>query len=438
MDGICLHSAYISGFGAGLAVKINATTVKKLKSPAQGYALHWDEELKGFGVRITAAGKLAYIVQGRLNGKEQRKTLNKRVAMTPAEARQKAKVYIGKLAAGIDPEAEKMAKDALSVTLAEVAGDYVANHRRKSDGLPLKDRTKADILYHVDKTFGKWKDMPIANITRRMVQELYTKRAASSPAQANQAMRNLRAIIGYAAAIYRKPDGSRIIADNPVDVLKEASVLRHIRKRETRIPAEKLGQWWSVVQVERQNPGLTRVGRAGIDLFALMLLTGLRLDEARSLRWAEVDLEAGSLSLSDTKNRDDVMLPLSSVAVALLKARRNSSPWVFPARSGKGHFMRSEQTIENLATATGVRVTAHDLRRTFIQTAVKALGIELWRVKMLANHKIDQSDVTLSAYVGMKERLFLRDDAERIAQHYESQRAEFEAGNVLSLRERRA
>lgn len=413
--------------------KVNADNIAALQPPEKGYALHWDGELKGYGVRISATGKVSYIVQGRLNGKEQRRTIGKRQKLTPTEARKKAKSYIGDFANGIDPDSNKKAKDALSVTLGEVAESYIENHRRKGDGLPLKDRTKADIRYHLEKTFPDWKDKPIAGITRQMVQERYTKRARKSPAQANQAMRNLSALITYAAAIYRTPEGARIIADNPADVLKEASLLHKVKPKTSRIPADKLGEWWSVVQTERQNPALTRAARAGVDLHALMLLTGLRLDEARSLRWPDIDLEAGTLTLIDTKNRSDITLPLSSVTVELFKARRNKSPWVFPARSGGGHYTRSEQTVENLAKATGVRVTAHDLRRTFIQTGFKALGIELWRVKALSNHTLDAGDITLASYGDMADRLFLRENAEAIAQHYEEQRARFEGRNVISL-----
>ena len=131
-------------------------------------------------------------------------------------------------------------------------------------------------------SFPDWKEKPVAEISREMVQKRYVKRSRSSPAQANQCMRVLRAILSYAAATYRTPDGARIIADNPVDVLRESSMLREVEPRKNHVPLGELGRWWAAVRKMRTDPALTAASRSAADLVALLALTGLRLGEARA------------------------------------------------------------------------------------------------------------------------------------------------------------
>lgn len=429
-------------------MKINATNLKKITPPEEGYSLHWDDDLRGFGIRVTPTGKISYIAQARVNGKERRITLGRHGTITADKARSKAKTKLGTMADGVDPADEKKRAEALSVTLADVTEDYLSNRRRK-DGKPLKDRTKADVRYHLKTTFPDWSDKPVVSITREMIKTRYAKRAKASPAQANQAMRVLSSIINFAAATYRTDDDERIVKDNPVSVLRESSVLRSVEARSNCVPlgkmdekagirkGSKIGLWWSAVESMRTDPALTTASRSAADLVALLALTGLRLGEARSIRWDQIELDECSLALTDTKNRSSVVLPLSDAAVDLLKARQNKSKWVFPARSGDGHLMRIETHMAKLSKETGIEVTAHDLRRTFIQCGFKVLGIELWRMKLLANHKVPKTDITLQNYGDLSDRQFLKTEADRIAKYYEEQRRIFEADNVVPM-ERRA
>jgi len=415
-------------------MKINVTNLKKITPPETGYSLHWDDDLRGFGIRVTPTGKISFIAQARVNGKDQRVTIGRFGNMTPDEARRKAKTKLGRMADGIDQVAEKKRAEALSVTLDEVVEDYLSNRRRK-DGKPLKERTQADIRYHLKTTFPDWSDKPVVSITREMIAKRYAKRAKASPAQANQAMRVLGAIINYAAATYRTPDGARIIADNPVHVLRESSMLRSVDARTNHVPLEKIGLWWSAVESMRTDPAMTTASRSAADLVALLALTGLRLGEARSLGWEQVDLDAGSVKLVDTKNRGTVTLPLSDLVVDILKARENRSKWIFPARSGDGHLKRIETHLAKIAKATGINVSAHDLRRTFSAVAGK-VDVELWRTKALMGHK-QHADVTLHHYKDLSDVRFLKPEADRIAKFYGDERRIFEADNVVPM-ERRA
>lgn len=416
-------------------MKITNKSISKLEAPSKGYALHYDSTLPGFGLRITHTGIKAYIAEARVKGKTRRVTIGRHGTLTADEARKLARAKLADMTAGNDPAAQRKRERAEEVTLEEVATDYKTN-RRTSAGLPLKASTKKDIDKHLSATFKDWRKKPIASITRDMVARLYADRCKKSVAQANQAMRVLRALVNYAAAKYRDGDDRPVITENPVKVLRDASMLRAVKPKSSMVPLDQIGRWWSAVQAQRTDPAQTRASIAAADLVALLTLTGLRIGEARSLKWDQIDLEARSLALTDTKNRTDVTLPLSEAAASVLESRPNRSGWVFPARSGTGHLKECRGQLQALTEQTDIDVTPHDLRRTFRAVAA-ACNVELWRTKALMNHKQNQ-DITLSAYTDLSDVRNLKPEADRIGEYFEKQRAIFEAGNVVSLEERRA
>jgi hypothetical protein len=50
-----------------MPIRITDKLVKDLSSPAKGNIITYDTEVKGFGVRITAAGARAFILNYRLS-----------------------------------------------------------------------------------------------------------------------------------------------------------------------------------------------------------------------------------------------------------------------------------------------------------------------------------------------------------------------------------
>lgn len=415
-------------------MRISNTSVNAMKPSSGGYDLFWDSHLQGFGVRVTQAGAKSYIAEGRVNGKTRRVTIGRHGILTADQARRLAQAALAGMAAGIDPTEARHDRKAQAVTLREVAEDYKENRRTRA-GLPLKDSTKADIDKHLRASFSDWAERPVVGITRDMVIKRYRVRAERSAAQANQAMRILSALINYAAAKYQGADGGPIMGANPVQVLRDAQMLRAVKPRSVSVPLDQIGAWWHALTQLRTCPALSRTSRTAADCIALIALTGLRVGEARAIRRDQVSLAGQALKLTDTKNRSDVRLPLSVPAVRVLRGRPEGE-YVFPARSGRGHIKSIRDQLEALAERSRVRVTAHDLRRTFVQVGIKALGIELWRVKLLANHKVPKNDVTLAAYGDLADRRFLQTEADRIGEYFEQQRLIHESGNVVDIRQK--
>ncbi len=126
------------------------------------------------------------------------------------------------------------------------------------------------------------------------------------------------------------------------------------------------------------------------DLLRLVLFSGLRLGEATALSWDEVDLQARVIHIprTRTKNRKRLDLPLSDFLHDLLVDRRGLAlgEWVFPANSRSGHVVDLKLPCGQVAKTFGRKISAHDLRRTFITVAARC-DITTYLQKTLVNHK---------------------------------------------------
>ena len=73
----------------------------------------WDDELSGFGLKVTPAGRKVYLVQYRLGGRKgrvRRVTIGVHGRITPEQARIEAKRLLGQVASGEDPADLKQQK----------------------------------------------------------------------------------------------------------------------------------------------------------------------------------------------------------------------------------------------------------------------------------------------------------------------------------------
>lgn len=416
-------------------IKLTKIAVDKLPHPASGQVLVWDSDLVGFGIRLTPGSK-TYIVQGRVNGKSRRVALGKHGIITADNARKNARDTLAGFDKGLDPVEEGKRITALSVTLREVADAYISDRGDK-----LRPATVDNINKHVDKSFSTWTKKPVADISRDKVATKHIELSKNSKAQADQAFRVLRSLLNYARARYR-PDDAPILLENPVDVLNKGQrgLWNQVKAREIRIPDDKVGIAWNTLQALRDDPAQTTSSRTNADLICILLLTGTRWSEAAGLTWDRVNLEEKWFHLPDPKNRNPVTLPLSAIAIEILKERTRTNQYVFPARNKRneeGHVKDARGTLAKISAAIGVDVCNHDMRRTFTNIALKKCRIPLVAVKMLTNHKLT-GDVTVEHYAEKSDMRFLAPETEQVSKWIEEQGKIAAAGNVISLDARRA
>src|SRR5258705_13949975 len=99
----------------------------KIQTPEQGYIIIRDDELQGFGLRVTATSK-SYICECRVAGKVRRVTIGRHGKPWTAEtARNQARAILGGMAAGADPVKQKEKDRATSLTLEQAFDEHLAS-----------------------------------------------------------------------------------------------------------------------------------------------------------------------------------------------------------------------------------------------------------------------------------------------------------------------
>jgi integrase len=249
------------------------------------------------------------------------------------------------------------------------------------------------------KVFHDWKKKQIVDITRDMVQRRHRQLGEKrGPAQANRAMRFLRSLLNFSAGRYENRDNKPLLTDNPVKVLSQTKAWFRVDRRQTIVKPHQINPWFEAVQ---ECPSETIR-----DFLLFVLFTGTRKGEAQRLKWENIDFNAKTITIPETKNRKPLDLPLSMFLFKLLKRRHKENPegiYVFPGKSKAGHLTEPKKVIAEIAKNSGVSFCIHDLRRTFITTA-ESLDIPIYSVKLLVNHSAG-ADVTAGYVISDPERL---------------------------------
>ena len=392
-----------------MAQKLTKTFVESIPYPDSGQIFYRDSDVKGFGLRVGTSSKV-YIAEGKVNGKTVRISIGHHGIFTAEQARSEAKNILGMIARDINPNDVSKAKKAKSVTLGEV---YQAYLKARSS---LKPRTIYDYDRFMKTYFEEWNNKPLAEISKDLIEKKHREIGERSEAQANLAMRFMRAIFNFALGQYEDSAGNPIIADNPIKRLSQTRSWYRVERRQTLIKAHDLPAWFEAVNaLPRLSNGANR--ESVKDYLLLLIFTGLRREEGLGLQWKDVDFKAKTLTVPDPKNRQPHTLPLSTFLFDLLKNRQDSNvdkcAFVFPGRGAKGYMDDPNKQMKIVVEKSGVTFTPHDLRRTFI-TIAESLDISAYALKRLANHKMT-NDITAGYIIGDAERL--REPMQRITNY---------------------
>jgi integrase len=374
-------------------VKITKTFVENTPYADKGQTLYCDTELAGFYVVVGMRAK-TYIVQKDVQGRTVRCTIGRHGHFTTDEARRIAKDKLYLMAQGINPNQLAEEEKRQVITLRDVLKSY--QFTRKN----LKETTKNDYEYHLNKYLPDWMGKRMVDITKEMIVARHaTLGKTNGEASANGVMRILRAMFSHAHATYD------ICEVNPVSYLSKIKAWYPERRRSTYIKAHQLKTWWGGVR-SLDNDTLR-------DFLTFLLFTGLRRSEAASLRWADIDFVDRTFTIQKTKNGDPLILPMGEYIYSMFERRRkqyHNQEFVFPGPGKHGHLAEPKTGIYRVIQNCGISFTCHDLRRTFI-TIAESLDLSHYAIKRLVNHRMT-SDVTSGYIIFNPERL--RGAVERI------------------------
>lgn len=365
--------------------KLIKSVIDKLPLAEGRPIVYFDETLPGFGLRVGQTKK-TFIAQRDIDGRTITKTIGTYGTWTPEQARVAAREKLFFLSQGIDPDEAIKKKRARNITLRILMEEFLSARKN------LKPRTKIDYRRNLEFYLSDWMERPVTEITEEKFSKRYVYIGENNgKTVANNLRRILSSILNYAIASHKLFDR------NPVHIIAATKTAYPINRRRNYIKPNQLKAWYEAVN--------NLPNRTYRDFFLFVLFTGLRRNEAASIKWEQVDFTERSFTILETKNGDVLTLPMSDFVYDLLQERRiivKESPHVFPGPGAEGYLIEPKKGVDTVRKATGINFTVHDLRRTFV-TYAESLDISSYALKAMMNHRL--SDITGSYIILNVERL---------------------------------
>jgi integrase len=329
--------------------------LRGLKPAASGQIDVWDELLLGFGVRVGTTGRKSFFVGTRINGRYKRITLKPPYdLLSLADARVKAKAIMSDAHAGIGPELRKKReeKGTFGAVAKSFMQDYAKNHR-----------TRDEMQRIIDRYLAEWHERQISEITRGEIKELLRVKARTAPVMANR----IKALV---SKIFTWALKEEIIEASPALSLDPPGGSEKDRERTRTLSADEIRLVWN---------SFDKLGYPWGPLFKMLIITGQRCGEVGGMKWSEIADDGWHVPSERAKSGRGHLVPLSSLARAILVDVPQIGELVFRTRLGSWSWAKER------VDAKIPHWRLHDLRRTFA-THMRSLGVDRLVVSKLLNH----------------------------------------------------
>lgn len=361
-------------------LNLTDTFIRSADSQGRDRIEYSDTKVIGLKLRVTKAGGRTFIVQkkDRTTGKNIAQTLGPYPTVTLADARRRAADFAAAVAEGRNPVAEaKAAQEAARrelqdrVTVREVLAEYDRTHIRRNlrQGYSANQR-----LVQLQRVFGHKLDRPVGDIDIRDARKVIDGLAAEG--KGVMANRIRAAVMHFTRWAWERdhlaePFGAKIgkVKESSRDIVLTPAEVRAILDA-----AAAEGDVWGA-------------------LWTVLAFTGQRQGEIRTLRWAEVDFDARTITKTgaQTKNRQAHVTHLTAPVVAALRAMyavNGGREYVFTF-AGDAPVAGLGKITDRIRARLGDTVqpgwTAHDLR-TAMATALAEAGESEAVVDKVLNH----------------------------------------------------
>ena len=306
----------------------------------------WDTDLRRFGVRRRDAS-VAYVVKVRVAGRQRWITIGKHGPLTPIEARAKARTILAEVDCGRDPTRERDRRRAMP-TLADFAEEWLTKHVDLKRKFSTRIEYRRIVKRHIVPALGH---VPVDQIGGNDVLRLHAD-LATHRYQANRVLAVLSSVMSHAERAELRPRLS-----NPCRGMERFAEKKRKRPLTT---AELKTLWAYLKEIEVTE------NHFAIAAFRLLLLTGMRKREVLTLRWLNVDLDAGVAKLLDTKTGPrDVVLSKTALEILAAIPKRVGNPYVICGERDGRHLVNLNTFWNKLRHHLGFPdVRVHDLRHT--------------------------------------------------------------------------
>jgi len=303
-----------------------------------------DNKLSGFQVRITPKNKVSFYACSRLAGTRRR--LDRKIGdlgkITLAEARKIARKYIVMMENGEDPYNERR-EEGKKKPLNFVANEFLRTYADKK----VKPRTAEEYRRHIKKEilprFGK---VMAADIELRHLRKIHND-LSEHPVKANRVLATFSVLLNWS-----ETEQYRDVNSNPTKLVKKYKE----EKRERRLSPDETRRLNVVLNdYKTVNPYF-------VALIQVLLLTGARRDEIRTLKWEYVNFEHKQLELPDSKTGKKI-LHLGEIALEIIGSlpRQLDNEYVFCGHTVGRPMVNLHKSWLRLIKQAGIQhITLHD------------------------------------------------------------------------------
>jgi integrase len=251
--------------------------VAALKTAPGTRQVYYDTDPPCFGIRCSGTAK-SYILYTRLpdSTAPSRLALGNAEKMSLAAARQLARKWLDLIEQGKDPraverEARAETQRRQRTIFGAVAEDFIADKlRSERKGREVERDIRRDLL-------PRWGSKPVTEITDLDVLNLVRAKKAKAPAQARNMLGIIKRLFGW--AIDQRSYGLTV---NPCSNLRPSKIIGEKTQADRVLTHDELFALW-------RNAG--RLGYPYREIYRLLTLTGLRLNEVADANWKEFDLQ---------------------------------------------------------------------------------------------------------------------------------------------------
>jgi integrase len=319
--------------------------------PGKTDALYFDDAVPGLALRLRAGGKKSWVFQYRVGNRQRRLALGVATALTPHEARKRAAVLHAEVKLGRDPAGDKSEAQArASETFQAILPLFLARQKER-----LRPRAFVEVERHLTTHAKRLHHVPLVEIARRDVAGVLTGVAAQlSGASANRVRTSLSSFFSWCIR-------EGLLDNNPAAWTER----REEAARKRLLTGEELREIWAALSDDAYGT-----------IVRLLILTGARREEIGALRWSEVNLDRGLITLPPerTKNKHEYEIVLSSPALAILKSRTRL---IWP--DGSACDLMFGRGVRGFAGWVGSK---NDLNKRILaarkSTGVDAVGMPAW------------------------------------------------------------
>jgi integrase len=367
--------------------RVTQKIISKLVPPGEGNRIHYDSEIPGFGVRITSAAAISFVLNYRIHGRERRLTIGRHPELTATAARERALQFRARILDGHDP-LEEREQDRSQPTVGQLAkqylDEYAVTHKRPTSLRNDRQMIEGIIVPLIG-------GLRLKSVGKRDIQSLHAS-LKNTPYRANRVL----SLLSKMFALAKDWEG---MTENPARGITRF----HEDRRERWLSSEELGRFFEALNsYQDQNAA---------NALRLLLLTGAREGEILKADWTQFDLKRGIWTKPShhTKQKKMQHVPLSSAAIDLLRTMKKATgagalfpgahgkvrvtlrrPWV---QACKAAGLCEETTLKGKRrTITRHRPTVriHDLRHTYASHLVST-GTSLQIVGKLLGHTQPQT-----------------------------------------------